>query len=303
VSGTIVLMESISCVVTLLPLQRLTSAAGLAHLCHYRVARPPSPGAVVIRGLAGVPWKDVPEGETGPEVRPMMPLQETVATAHAPGTTGYAGVAGRDERIAFAASWEVYRALAEAIGDQHVLLAYDGERVELMSPGREHEVLKVLVERLVGALAAALRVPCKGFGSMRWERPEAARGLEGDATFYLTREKLAVARRQPADDAEYPAPDLAVEIDTSRPLVDRASIYQILGVPEVWRFDGESVRIDRLGPDGTYTAVDESGFLGVRTDEVTHLLLTVAPEAEDDNDFTRRVGAWARAVVVPRRTG
>jgi Uma2 family endonuclease len=233
----------------------------------------------------------------------MMPLQETVTTTSVPGTTGRAGVAGRDQRITFAASWEVYQALAAAIGDQHVLLAYDGGRVELMSPGREHEVLKVLVERLVGALAGALRVPCKGFGSMRWERPEATRGLEGDATFYLTREKLAVARRQPADDAAYPVPDLAVEIDTSRPLVDRASIYRALGVPEVWRFDGEAFQIDRLGPDGSYAAVAESGFLGVRPDEVTYLLLTVAPEAEDDNDFTRMVADWARVELVPRRPG
>jgi hypothetical protein len=61
-----------------------------------------------------------------------------------------------DGRVAFAASWELYRALADAIGEQHVLLAFDGEKVELMSPGRRHEVLKVLL------LAAGRRVVPRG---------------------------------------------------------------------------------------------------------------------------------------------
>ena len=45
-------------------------------------------------------------------------------------------------------------------------------------------------------------------------------------------------------------PDLAIEVDISRPQVDRAGIYAALRVAEVWRFDGEQVVIERLTAEG-----------------------------------------------------
>ena len=35
-------------------------------------------------------------------------------------------------------------------------------------------------------------------------------------------------------------------------------IYAALGVPEVWRFDGETLRVEQLQADGTYAAVTDS---------------------------------------------
>ena len=169
--------------------------------------------------------------------------------------------------------------------------AFDGERVELMSPGQEHEDYKVLFERLVGRSRPALKVPCKGMGSARWLRPEAERGLEADASFYLTTDKIAIARRRPKKPADYPIPDLSVEIDLRPSQIDRAGIYEDLGVREVWRFDGETVRIDRLGPDGHHADAPESGWLGIRPEEIARLLTL---DAEDDNDFSNQVVASAR---------
>lgn len=208
-----------------------------------------------------------------------------------------------DDRIAFAASWDLYQMLVEAIGDQPVRLAFDGERVELMSPGLHHERYKETIGTLVRALAAGLKVPLIGVGSTRWRRPAARRGLEADTSFYLTREKVEDARRLPEDEARWPIPDLAIEIDISPAKVDRPGIYRALGIPEIWRFDGETLRIDRLGSDGAYADAPESGFLGLRTVEAAHLLRTVAGEAEDDTDYARRVTEWAHRVLLPRRTG
>ena len=53
--------------------------------------------------------------------------------------------------------------------------------------------------------------------------------------------------------------------------IDRPSIYAASGVAEVWRFDGETLTIERLGPDGRYEEVAASTFLGVRPDEVAPL--------------------------------
>ncbi len=58
-----------------------------------------------------------------------------------------------------------------------------------------------------------------------------------------------------SDIAEYPNPDLAIEIDISPPEVDREGIYKSLQVAEIWRFDGEEVTIEQLREDGTYVTV------------------------------------------------
>ena len=42
--------------------------------------------------------------------------------------------AAGDQRIAFHATWELYQSMAHTIGDQPIRLAFDGERMELMSP-------------------------------------------------------------------------------------------------------------------------------------------------------------------------
>lgn len=203
-----------------------------------------------------------------------------------------------DSRIAFRASWDDYLAVARMIGDQHVLLAYDGVRVELMSPGPDHEGYKVLLDRLVWIMSEVLGVPSKGMGSTGWKRPELAKGVEADACYYLTTDKFVNARRRPDDPVDWPIPDLAVEIDISHSRIDRPSIYAALGVPEVWRFDGESFRIVRLGPDRVYTEVPESGWFGIRPEEAVLLL---GMDVETDNDFAEQVRAWACDVLVPRR--
>ena len=209
-----------------------------------------------------------------------------------------------EQRIAFRASWELYEALTRAIGDhQPVRVAFDGESVELMSPSQDHDELKAQAASLIRALADVLAVACKGIGSTTQRQPT-ERGLEPDTSFYLTPEKIALALarrrdRQPDPAAPLgPVPDLAVEIDLSPSALDRPSIYAALGVPEVWRYDGEHVLIERLTPEGAFAAASESGFLGVRPDEVERLL---AEEVADDNAFTALVKAWARDVVSPRR--
>ena len=68
-----------------------------------------------------------------------------------------------------------------------------------------------------------------------------------------------------------PPPDLAIEIDvTSR---THPSIYEALGVPELWQFDQGKLQINVL-QDGSYALVAESpNFRGFPLGEVlTHYL-------------------------------
>ncbi len=124
------------------------------------------------------------------------------------------------------------------------------------------------------------------------EAPEVGRGLESDESYDFlpeTLEQVAVPWQQLSNDvADDPNPDLAIEVDPTRPQVDRAGIYAALGVGEVWRFDGE-LFIERLTPRGTYEVVDRSGFLPVRTDEVQRLIDERG--TGDDMNWGRRLEA------------
>jgi Uma2 family endonuclease len=108
-------------------------------------------------------------------------------------------------------------------------------------------------------------------------------------------------RLWPRPRLEDPNPDLAIEVDISPPQIDRPGIYAALRIAEVWRFDGEreQVIIERLGDDGTYRPVDESAFLPLHAEEIRRWV--VDEDSHDESAWARRLRAWARAELAPRR--
>ena len=87
--------------------------------------------------------------------------------------------------------------------------------------------------------------------------------------------------------ADYPNPDLGIEVDISPSRIDRPRIDAALQVTEVWRYEGETeqVVIERLGEDGSYYAVEASTLLPIRVEEVRRWVID-----EDSSDQS----AWAR---------
>jgi hypothetical protein len=78
----------------------------------------------------------------------------------------------------------------------------------------------------------------------------------------VTKEARTIAEDRGIDlIADYPNPDLAVEVDISPPEIDRSGIDAALNVPEVWHLGADgAISIERLGDDGHYTAAQSSGF-------------------------------------------
>jgi Uma2 family endonuclease len=129
-----------------------------------------------------------------------------------------------------------------------------------------------------------------------------SRGIEADLCYFFDPEKLAIVvdarARQSNNVADYPNPDLAIEIDISPSQIDRPSIYRALKVAEVWRFDGASLVIEQLRPDGTYAASDSSHFLPVRSDEVLRWIRD--EDSSDELAWELRLREWARTELTPR---
>ena len=90
--------------------------------------------------------------------------------------------------------------------------------------------------------------------STTWKQAAVKRGIEADKSFYLVSEKVAAAvavrARRSTDVADYPNPDLVIEIDISQPKIDRPSIYAALKVSEVWRFSESGVTIELADEPG-----------------------------------------------------
>lgn len=205
-----------------------------------------------------------------------------------------------DQRVALrGVAWGTYLRLAEEVGDCATLMAFNRGVLELMSQGMRHERVKKRIDRLVALVSEELDLPLMSFGSTRWLVSEAERGVEADGCYMLTREKVEACRGRSRNVADYPFPDLVVEVDMSWSAVDREGIYGAMKVAEVWRFDEEVLHIERLKGDGTYDEVLESGFLGVKAEEVTRWLHEVGDA--DDNAWARRLRGWVRGEVVGRR--
>ena len=204
--------------------------------------------------------------------------------------------------------WAFYVQLVDSIPPRADIHAdYDGKDVELISLSGFHDVLKKRLGRFAELVAEELEIPCTGLGQTTWKRVQIARGLEADECYCFASDKLtmiaeAIARMS-EDVADYPNPDLGVEVDVSPSKIDRPGIYAALGVAEVWRYDGKTreVVIERLTADGTYQPVKESGVLPVRAEEVGHWVLR--EDARDGSQWARRLRAWARAELAPRRPG
>ena len=59
--------------------------------------------------------------------------------------------------------WELYDSLSDAVGKkQHVYLAYDGQDLEIMTKGRDHEVFRGILGRFVSAVTFELKIGSRG---------------------------------------------------------------------------------------------------------------------------------------------
>ena len=211
-----------------------------------------------------------------------------------------------DERVVIrSVDWAFYEQLVDSIPEgANIHVDYDGKDVEIVSPSPLHDGVKTLLGRFVELTAEELEIPCTGLGQTTWKRPEVTRGLEADESYYFVAEKLATVAeamtRRSGEVAEYPNPDLAIEVDLSPSRIDRTGIYAALRVAEVWRFDGERkwIVIERVSEDGTYQTVDMSEFLPVRSEEVARWVLEEDRRA--GSAWGRRLRAWARAELAPR---
>jgi Uma2 family endonuclease len=199
--------------------------------------------------------------------------------------------------------WEGYETMLRLVDDRcRVRLAYDRGDLEIMSPSRDHEVFGEVLGRVVTTVTEELRIPCLAAGSTTWRKQAEDQGLEPDKCYYLANFPRVRGKKQ-IDLSIDPPPDLAIEVEISRSAMNRMRIYAALGVPEVWRYNGEVLRVAQLQADGTYAEVPTSPSLPfLPLDEVARWI-RLAEEIEDHSEWGRQFREWVRDELAPRLEG
>ncbi|MGB5961532.1 MAG: Uma2 family endonuclease [Coleofasciculaceae cyanobacterium] len=156
-------------------------------------------------------------------------------------------------------SWQTFEQILKELGDNRsTRLAYNNGFLEIMTPLGPHENNNRFIDDLVRAITDELNINMKKFGSLTMKRSKKLKGAEPDSCYYLQNEPL-VRSKQEIDLDKDPPPDLVLEIDMSSGSLDKLPIYAAIGVPELWRYDGNKLEVFVLQQlDGEYEAVSNS---------------------------------------------
>lgn len=163
-----------------------------------------------------------------------------------------------DQRLVLhGVSWETYLDLSEARSEGVVRLSYHHGVLEIMTLSHLHERLSRFLHRFVVEITLELGLELASVGSTTMRAPRADIGAEADESYYIRHEE-AIRDREEFDPEVDPPPDLVVEVDLSSPSSRRMLVYAELGIPEVWRYDGERLVFASLGNDGQYHSIEHS---------------------------------------------
>lgn len=189
-------------------------------------------------------------------------------------------------------AWETYeRLLADHIDNSGPRFTYDRGALELLGPSAGHEMANRTLALLVELVAAETEIEVINVGSMTFKREDLQRGFEPDSSFYIQNEEH-VRDRTEIDLSADPPPDLVIKIEVSRSMIAKLPLYAAMGVPEVWRWDGERVKILRL--DGAdYREEPLSVALPPLTREILTRFLSESRSMRR-TVWVRQIRDWAR---------
>jgi Uma2 family endonuclease len=161
-----------------------------------------------------------------------------------------------------------------------------------------HEWAKKMLARLVEALTEELDISIFCLGNTTFRKEALARGIEPDECYYLC-EEFPLHDRAEVNMVIDPPPDLVLEVEISRSVLDRMSIYAALGVPEIWCTDGERIRVYQLQMD-RYVEVEQSpAFPWLPIAEMADFLQRRGQLS--DTKVVKQFREWVRTTVGPRR--
>lgn len=152
--------------------------------------------------------------------------------------------------------WDLYTRLRASEDRRNVRMTFSRGVLEVMSPSRVHERLTRLISKLLEVWAEEHGVEIDCGGTTTMQREDLGRGVEPDNSYYI-RHAEAMRDRDQLDLTIDPPPDVVIEVDITSSSTGRLPIYAELGVPEVCRCNGHTLKFYQLA-DGGYRELAES---------------------------------------------
>ena len=136
-------------------------------------------------------------------------------------------------------SWQTFEQLLMESGDKrnHRFYYLNGT-LEIMSPLALHERSNRFIDDLIRVLSDELDIELCKCGSLLMRIRDRKLGAEPDSCYYIKNEPL-IREKTEIIMGQDPPPDLVLEVDITNPSDRRLPIYALLGIPEVWIYDGD----------------------------------------------------------------
>jgi Uma2 family endonuclease len=150
----------------------------------------------------------------------------------------------RDRCIVYSSiGWQQFKLIqAGFAGSPGIRLAYYDSTIEILMPGREHEVFSRLIGFLIGLFCLENAIEFEPTGSMTQER-EGVVSAQADESYCFGSSK--------------PIPDLVIEVVFTSGGPSKLQRYRALGVPEVWFWQDGLFSLYRLRDD-RYEKIERS---------------------------------------------
>lgn len=150
-------------------------------------------------------------------------------------------------------TWQAYEAILSIRGERRSpRLSYYKGLLEFMAPLEAHENSSDLIGNFINIVVEEAGLNIKSMGSTTLNRPDLRVGAEPDKCYYIANETLV--RGKTVDLSVDPPPDLVIEVDITNTNLNKNFLCADLGVPELWRFNGQTLTIYQL-QDGRYQEV------------------------------------------------
>jgi Uma2 family endonuclease len=145
-------------------------------------------------------------------------------------------------------SWEQFKLIQQGLeASPGVRLSYYEGIVEIVMPGREHEVFGWIIGHLLGVFLVQKGIFFQPTGAMTQEKENEA-SAQADQSFCIGAVK--------------PTPDLSIEVIFTSGSINKLAKYQALGVTEVWFWQDGVLNLYHLRSHG-YEAIDRSELAGL----------------------------------------
>ncbi len=145
-------------------------------------------------------------------------------------------------------TWKQFKLIQQGFENSPgVRLSFYNGTLEILMPGREHEVFSGVIALLLGIFFIEKDIEFEPTGSMDQEK-EGEAFAQADQSYCIGPSKAI--------------PDLSIEVVFTSGGINKLARYQALGVPEVWFWEDGIFRLYHLREDG-YQPIDRSELPGL----------------------------------------